>query len=34
MKNFKNLKVCQNGTELVVDVYKKLESFPRKKFMD
>lgn len=29
MKNFKNLKVWQNGIELVVDVYKRLESFPK-----
>ena len=29
MKNFKNLKVWQNGIELVVDIYKKTEDFPR-----
>ncbi|WP_167613344.1 four helix bundle protein [Maribellus sediminis] len=28
MKNFKNLEIWQNGIELVVDVYKKTESFP------
>lgn len=29
MKNFKNLKVWQKGIELVVDVYKNVEEFPK-----
>ncbi|WP_340114317.1 four helix bundle protein [Maribellus mangrovi] len=29
MKNFKNLKIWQNGIDLVVDIYKKTESFPK-----
>ena len=29
MKNFKNLKVWSNGIELVVDVYKETERFPK-----
>lgn len=29
MKNFKNLKVWQKGIQLVVDVYKKTQNFPK-----
>lgn len=29
MKNFKNLNVWQNGIELVIDIYKKTEDFPK-----
>ena len=29
MKNFKNLKVWQKGIELVVNVYKKSQEFPK-----
>lgn len=29
MKNFKNLKVWQNGIELVVNIYKKTETFSK-----
>ena len=29
MKNFKNLKVWRNGIELVVDIYKTTETFPK-----
>jgi len=29
MKNFKNLKVWQNGVDIVVDIYKSTEDFPK-----
>lgn len=29
MKDFKNLKIWQNGIEVVVDIYKKTEDFPQ-----
>ncbi len=29
MKNFKNLKVWQRGIKIVVDVYKKVNHFPK-----
>ena len=29
MKNFKNLKVWQSGVDLVVDIYKSIENFPK-----
>jgi len=29
MKNFKNLKVWQNGIELVINIYKETEVFPK-----